>query len=71
VAEFRTSGLKMSSVEPVRRGPAVKPVTLIRRNALLTRDTDESRNETVITVAMIFGAPALRNLEYPVSRGAC
>jgi hypothetical protein len=44
--------VEMSSIEPVNRGPAVKPVANIRRNALFTRDADESRNETVITVAM-------------------
>jgi hypothetical protein len=42
----------MSSVQPVHRGPAVEPVTLIRRNALRTRDADESRHEAVVAVAM-------------------
>jgi hypothetical protein len=44
--------VEMSSIELVHRGPAVEPVAHIRRNALLTRETDEARNEAVITVAM-------------------
>src|SRR5205807_6441295 len=44
--------VEMGSIEPVHRGPAVEPVTHIRRNALFTRDLDETRNEAVITVAM-------------------
>jgi hypothetical protein len=42
----------MRSIEPVHCGPAVAPVTHIRRHALLTRDADEAWNDAVITVAM-------------------
>src|ERR1700752_554008 len=44
--------VEMSRIEPVHRGPAVEPVAHKRRNALLTRETNEARNEAVITVAM-------------------
>jgi hypothetical protein len=43
---------QMGSIKPVHGGPAIEPVTHIRRNALLTRETDEERNEGVITVAV-------------------
>src|SRR5271169_5795433 len=42
----------MSGVEPMDRGPAVKPVTGICRRTLFTRDGDEARNEAVIAFAM-------------------
>jgi hypothetical protein len=40
----------MSGVEPAHRGPAVEPVAHIRRDTLLTRETDEGWNETVVAV---------------------
>jgi hypothetical protein len=44
--------VEMSGIEPVHRGPAVEPLTHTGRNALLSRETDEARNEAMITVAM-------------------
>src|ERR1700756_4020295 len=43
---------EMGGVEPVHRGPAVESFAHIRRNTLLTGETDEKRNEAVITVAV-------------------
>ena len=37
--------VKMGSIEPVHRRPSIKPVTDVCRNALFTRNLDESRNE--------------------------
>ncbi len=48
-------------IEPVHRGPAIQPVTHIRRNTLLTRDLDEARNEGVIAVAMYLRKPHHRH----------
>lgn len=39
---------EVGSIEPVHRGPAVEPVTHIRRNALLACDADNNGNEAVI-----------------------
>ena len=39
-------------IELVHRGPAVPSVTHVRREAVLTRDGDETRDEAVIAVAM-------------------
>src|SRR6266850_1837043 len=44
--------VETSCIEPMHRGPAIEPVAHIGRNALLTRETDEARNEAMITVAM-------------------
>lgn len=44
--------IKMSSIEPVHRGPAVETITHIRRNSFFLRDSDETRNKAVIAFAM-------------------
>src|SRR5258707_2238130 len=44
---FKHEPIEMSSIKPVHRGPAIEPITHIRRNALLTHETDEKRNEAV------------------------
>ena len=44
--------VKMSSIEPMHRGPAVEPIAYLDRNALLTCNADENRNEAMITIAM-------------------
>jgi hypothetical protein len=44
--------VKMGSIEPVHCGPSVKPITDICRNASLTCNLDESRNEGVIAFAV-------------------
>jgi hypothetical protein len=40
--------VEMSRIEPVHGGPAVEPFAEIGRSALLTRKTDEERDEAVI-----------------------
>jgi len=49
---FKREPEKMRRIEPVHRGPAVDPVTHIRRNTRVARDADESGKEAVIAVAM-------------------
>src|SRR5260370_36107976 len=44
--------VEVRSLEPVHCGPAVKPVAHIRRDALFTRDADESRHKAVIAISM-------------------
>src|SRR5882762_8807529 len=46
---------EMGGVESMHRGPAVEPVTHIRRNALLPRDADDCRNEAVVAVTVDSG----------------
>ena len=52
--------VEVGSVEPMHGGPAVQTVANIGGNALLTRDVDEERNETMIAVAMNRGWPGGR-----------
>src|SRR5205809_3845844 len=40
--------IKMSSIEPVHRGPVVEPFAHICRNPLSPRDADQNRNETMV-----------------------
>src|SRR5260370_2228950 len=49
---LKNEPVEASSIEPVHCGPAVKPVAHIRRDALFTRDADESRHEAVIAISM-------------------
>src|SRR5580698_37677 len=42
----------MSSVEPVHRGPTIKPVPYKCGNCLFTSDADQAWHETVITAAV-------------------
>src|SRR5260370_33739435 len=49
---LKNEPVEVSSIEPVHCGPAVKPVAHIRRDALFTRDADESRHKAVIAISM-------------------
>src|ERR1700723_1619741 len=44
--------VEMSSIQPVRRGPAVEPVAYKCGNALFTCDANQAWHKTVITVAV-------------------
>jgi len=43
---------KMGGIESVHGAPAITPVAHIRRNALFTRNADETWNEAMIAVAV-------------------
>src|SRR5580658_10084934 len=49
---FNREPVKMGSIEPVHRGPTVLTITYICRNPFFARDGDETRDKTVIAVAM-------------------
>src|SRR5437660_8323236 len=44
--------VEMRSIQPVHRRPAVLPITHIRRNTPLPRDSDDPWNEALIAVTM-------------------
>src|SRR5258706_1209234 len=50
----------VGGIEPVHGGPAIDPVTDVCRNALFSRDGDETRYEPVIAVSMYRGRKAHR-----------
>src|SRR5580698_2366072 len=60
--------VKMGSIEPVHRGPAVLAVTHICRNALFARDGDETRDKAVVAVAMHRGREAHHRHAYAPRR---
>ena len=43
---------EVGSIDTVHGGPAVQPVAHVCRETLLSRNTDEYRNEAVIAIAM-------------------
>jgi len=49
---FASEPVHKGSVQPVHAGPAVEPVSHIRRDTLFTSDTDEDWNEAVMAIAV-------------------
>src|SRR5580700_10096010 len=49
---LKREAVEMSSIEPMYRGPAVEPITYIRRNTLFTCDANQAWHKAVITVAV-------------------
>ena len=51
-ALLKREPVKVSRIEPVHGGPAVKAVAHMRRNIFVACDADEVRHEAVITFAV-------------------